>query len=237
MTPPRSAPLAGRLVIMAKLPQAGRAKTRLGRQLGYGRAAWIYRHNLELLLQRVAAPSANPRWSTVLAVTPDAAVSSTYFRQLARRFDVRVTGQGDGDLGARMVRLLANATTPTTIQSPTRKAVLIGSDIPGVSKIALQEAFTGLNRAQHVFGPARDGGFWLVGSTAPSALVAGFTEVRWSQSSTLDQVVGNLTAQSPGTHASSVAYARTLSDIDEPADLTSPDVAGAVGRLVPRKIA
>jgi glycosyltransferase A (GT-A) superfamily protein (DUF2064 family) len=55
------------LIIMVKAPRPGRVKTRLGRGIGMGAAAWWYRHQTRTLIRRLR----DPRWQIVLAVSPD----------------------------------------------------------------------------------------------------------------------------------------------------------------------
>ena len=57
------------LIVMVKQSRAGRAKTRLGHEIGMTTAAWWYRHQTRRLLRRLS----DPRWQLVLAVTPDKA--------------------------------------------------------------------------------------------------------------------------------------------------------------------
>ena len=64
--------------------------------------------------------------------------------------------QGAGDLGVRMRRALAAC--------PPGPAVLVGADIPALGAAHIAEAFRLLGRHDLVFGPAEDGGFWLVGA-------------------------------------------------------------------------
>src|SRR5262245_15955402 len=64
-----AAPFRCRLVVMAKEPVAGRAKTRLGREIGVAAATRFARQATAALLQRVGY---DPRWQTILAISPDA---------------------------------------------------------------------------------------------------------------------------------------------------------------------
>jgi glycosyltransferase A (GT-A) superfamily protein (DUF2064 family) len=85
-------------------------------------------------------------------------------------------------------------------------AVLVGSDIPGLTATHIAAAFRLLGRHDVVFGPARDGGFWLVGCRhrAPD-----FGEVRWSSRHALADTLANL------PKSLSVGFAATLDDIDD----------------------
>jgi rSAM/selenodomain-associated transferase 1 len=153
------------LVIFARAPRLGRVKRRLARDIGTVEATRFYRTVLARLLRRVAR---DPRWRTVIAVTPDRAACEA--RWTGGR---RTMPQGSGDLGRRMARALAAA-------APGR-VVLIGSDIPAIDRRHVWAAFAALDRAELVFGPAEDGGYWLVGMRRDSGSVpAGFGPVRWS---------------------------------------------------------
>ncbi len=182
-----------RLVIMLKEPVAGRVKTRLGRDIGMTAAAWWFRHQSAALIRRLQSP----RWETWLAVAPDTALHS-------RRWPAHLPrmAQGRGNLGARMVRILASNPGPV---------VLIGGDIPGVQPRHIAEAFRQLGRKELVFGPATDGGFWLVGKHRhlPRGL---FENVRWSGPKTLEDAL--LSAGS-----ARIGYVATLSDVDTAQDL------------------
>ncbi len=158
------------LVVMVKAPVPGRVKTRLSRDIGTVPAVWWYRHQVAALLRRLR----DPRWRIVLAVAPDRAVGARHWPgDLARR------AQGRGDLGARMRAQLAAGPGPV---------VLIGSDIPGVTRAHVWRAFRALGRADAVFGPARDGGFWLVGLRGVRGMPHSFMRsVRWSAPDTLAQ--------------------------------------------------
>lgn len=184
-----------RLIVMAKAPAAGRVKTRLGREIGMVEAAWWYRHQLTALLRRLD----DPRWQTVLALAPDAAAPGPWPAQMPR------IGQGRGDLGQRMARLL-------TLPHPA-PVCLVGGDIPGLGPAHIARAFTALGRAEAVFGPAEDGGFWLVGlrhgAQAPARLFRG---VRWSGPHALADSIATLGGR---RHA----LTDRLRDVDTAADL------------------
>lgn len=182
-----------RLVIMLKEPVAGRVKTRLGRDIGMTAAAWWFRHQSAALIRRLQSP----RWETWLAVAPDTALHSRFWPAHLPRM-----AQRRGDLGARMVRTLHASIGPV---------VLIGGDIPSVQQGHIAEAFQQLGRQDLVFGPATDGGFWLVGKRGrvPDGL---FENVRWSCPTTLEDA--RLSAG-----AARIGYVATLSDVDTVKDL------------------
>lgn len=179
------------LLIMAKAPRVGAVKTRLAREIG-AVAAWrFHRQTLAALVHRTGAV---PFWRAVLLVTPDRA-------QWQRRRGLPNVNQGLGDLGKRMLRGLTGFPRGTSV-------VLVGCDIPGVTVPILREAFHLLRAADVVFGPATDGGFWLVGFSGRRAPFRPFDHVSWSTATTLDQTLGNFRSRT-------VARAARLSDVDD----------------------
>ena len=111
--------------------------------------------------------------------------------------------QGRGDLGARMGRALARH----------RRAVLVGCDIPDLGRADIAAAFRALGRAQAVFGPAEDGGYWLVGF-GPRRPPAPFAGVRWSSEHALADTLANCRSYR-------VALLRRLQDVDTAEDLAA----------------
>jgi rSAM/selenodomain-associated transferase 1 len=189
-------PFRRRLVIMVKVPVAGRVKTRLAQQVGIARATSFYRHTAAAVLARVEATRV---WETVLAVTPDADVSRPCWPSRLTR-----TVQGGGDLGQRMQRIMAR-------QRPG-PVVIIGTDIPAVRPGYIAAAFAALGRCDAVLGPARDGGYWLVGLKRTPRVISAFGNVRWSSPHALDDTLANLTGYC-------VARAVTLGDVDDAREL------------------
>jgi rSAM/selenodomain-associated transferase 1 len=189
------------VLIMVKEPRPGRVKTRLARGIGAVAAARWFRHQTAALIRRLAA---DPRWEVILLVSPDReGAESRVWRPGLRRM-----AQGRGDLGARMARALRGA--------PSGPVVLIGGDIPGAAPAHIARAFAALGRAEAAFGPATDGGFWLVGlarggRAAPPGFLGG---CRWSTAHALTDAEASA---APLT----TARVDTLSDVDDAADLAA----------------
>lgn len=182
---------------MVKEPRPGRVKTRLGRDIGMTTAAWWFRHQTRRLLRRLR----DPRWDIVLAVSPDreGLASRVWPADLAR------VPQGRGDLGARMTRMLG--------QMRKGPACLIGADIPGIQPHHIAEAFKSLGRHDAVFGPAPDGGFWLIGLQNPQRQPKEFFQnVRWSTENALKDSKATLPDYK-------IAEIMTLRDVDTVDDL------------------
>ncbi|SDX46159.1 hypothetical protein SAMN05444358_10637 [Ruegeria halocynthiae] len=185
------------LVIMVKEPRPGRVKTRLGRDIGMIGAAWWFRHQTRSLIRRLR----DPRWRIVLAVSPDQEGMNSRVWPL----DLPRVAQGRGDLGDRMGRRLRGA-----LKGPV---CLIGADIPGITRGHIARAFGALGRAELVFGPAPDGGYWLVGAQRYGALPPGlFKDVRWST----EYALADTLTSAAGCR---VALLDHLRDVDTVADL------------------
>ncbi len=193
------------LVLFVRAPCYGIGKRRLAREIGDAAALRFERTMLARLGRRLGH---DRRWRLRLAVAPDRA------RRRARLWPrgAPVIGQGSGDLGTRMRRALASC--------PPGPVVLVGSDIPALAAAHIADAFRLLGGCDLVFGPAADGGFWLVGARRSPRLPPLFGPVRWSRPETLAEVLGNL------PQLVSVGLATRLEDVDD---------AAAYRRLAPRR--
>lgn len=188
------------LFVFAKAPVFGRTKTRLAAHTGIVHAKRLYRMMVARVLRRVR----DPRWKTVLAVTPPGSVGKVPdwegYAQVA---------QVSGTLSPRLAACFARKGS----------TVVIGTDSPQIRSQDIADAFKALKSCQVVFGPAKDGGFWLIGANGPLPESV-FEDVAWSTEQTLDDVMSNIGGR--------VETLRTLTDIDEITDLR------AYRRLNPR---
>jgi rSAM/selenodomain-associated transferase 1 len=192
--------MRGTLFIFLKAPIAGRVKTRLARTIGAPRAAALFR---VMSANTIARASAGP-WRTVLAVDPLTDFSG-WPHLWPRRFDR--LAQARGDLGVRMAAAFDAA--------PPGPVVIIGADAPGVRADLIGAAFAALGRHDAVFGPADDGGYWLIGLARRRAAPNLFGQVRWSSEHALADTLGAL----PTT--SSVGFVDRLRDLDDADDLAA----------------
>jgi rSAM/selenodomain-associated transferase 1 len=180
------------VVVFARAPRLGAVKRRLAREIG-DRAA--LRFHLGTLVRLVRALLADGRFRTLLAVTPDGA---------RFRLPVRVSriAQGAGDLGARMHRIFR--------RFPRARVAIIGCDIPDARPGDAHAAFRALGTARAAFGPAEDGGYWLV-ALSPLRPARPFASVRWSSEYALTDTLANFATRR-------VSMLRTLHDVDTAAD-------------------
>ncbi len=191
--------LTNHLVVFVKAPRQGAVKTRLARDVGATAAAAFYRTTTVALLRRLGRDS---RWRLSLAVTPnlDAAGAGFWPPDMPR------LSQGGGDLGRRMARALR--------QPPPGPVVVVGSDIPAIRAGHVARAFAALGNHDAVFGPAVDGGYWLVGMKRRPWLGGVFAGVRWSSAHALADTLANLAGRR-------VLLLDRLRDVDTGADLAA----------------
>jgi uncharacterized protein len=171
------------VVVFARAPRLGTVKRRLARDIGDRAALRFHTAVLTALLRDLVSCR---HFDVVLAVTPDRAPVR----------GIRTIPQGRGDLGIRMSRALARF----------QRVALIGCDIPAASAADVRQAFRALGTADAVFGPAADGGFWLIalGPRRPSDL---FGRARWSTENALADTLLQFRHHR-------IAFIRTLTDVD-----------------------
>jgi rSAM/selenodomain-associated transferase 1 len=160
----------GRLavIVFAKPPRPGQAKTRLAAVLGDATAAELARAFVVDTWSLVGSLE----WADPILATTD--IDDPFWSELP---GATVWAQGDGDLGDRMERALRRALETHDA------AVVIGSDVPGVPVAALNQARAALKFADVVIGPSEDGGYYLIGFRAACPHGA-FAGVEWSTSHT-----------------------------------------------------
>ncbi len=178
-------------VVFARAPRLGTVKRRLARDIGDRAALRFHEGTAAALLRELAR---DRRFATVLALTPDRA---------RWRVPVPRVGQGRGNLGVRMHRACTRVRHGCV--------VIVGSDIPGVGAEDVAAAFQALGAADAVFGPALDGGYWLVGM-GPLRPARPFAAVRWSSEHALVDTLANFRGRR-------VAFLRALRDVDTVDDL------------------
>ena len=182
------------LLIFVRRPEAGKVKTRIARRAGEAAALWIY-HQLLRHTRRVADEVKADRY-VFYADTPPA-------QDLWEETLYRKRQQVDGTLGMRML-----AAFQEVFALGYRRAVIIGSDCHTLTPAHIYEAFIRLEACDVVIGPARDGGYYLLGLNRliPSL----FEGIDWSTSRVFDQTLQRVRRQHLTAH-----LLDTLSDVDE----------------------
>jgi len=185
------------LVIFARTPRRGAVKRRLAADIGDGPALGFYRRTLRDVTRRLGG---DPRWRTWLAVTPDVDAARPGLWPAVP--GVRLIAQGQGDLGARMARPMRTL--------PPGPVIIIGTDIPDISVEHIASGFAALGNHAFAFGPATDGGYWLVGARRRPAVPRGmFRDVRWSTEHALADTLAGLPKKAR------VAMLGELDDVDD----------------------
>lgn len=207
------------VLVMAKAPEPGQVKTRLVPPLSAGAAAVLAARMARRTVVMAVDADLGP---VTLCCAPD--IDHDFFRLCARRHGVTLAGQGDGDLGQRMLRALSAAL------ERHRRVLLLGTDAPTVGADDLRAAANALtDGADVVLGPAIDGGYWLIGARRVDASL--FDGIAWSTSAVLAATRARIAAlgwrlTEIGIHA----------DVDVPSDLdrlrAAPSTAALLDGLV-----
>jgi rSAM/selenodomain-associated transferase 1 len=173
---------ARRLVlgVFAKWPRPSFVKTRLAAAVGPDRAATVARAFLLDTLDRLAAIPVR----RVVAFSPDDAYADGA-ALVSGRYELRA--QGDGDLGVRMARFVT-----AEVDAGADAVVVVGADSPTLPVEFVERAFTDLEQADLVLGPATDGGYYLFGCGRRVPPV--FDGVPWGTNRVLAETVARLPA-------------------------------------------
>lgn len=193
------------LIVFARAPVPGQAKTRLAPALGGAGAAALAERMLQHTMD--AALAAGPA-ALELCVSPDASHPGVVAQ--ARRPGVGLSLQGEGDLGLRMQRVLMR------LLQAHPQALLVGTDAPALDGPMLQSAVAALHTHDAAFVPTVDGGYVAIGLRrgAAEAARAVFEHMTWSTPEVMAETRRRLAA-------AGLRWAELppVADIDEPADL------------------
>jgi len=190
------------ILVFAKAPVPGEAKTRLIPALGAAGAAALHERLVDRALATAAAAAIGP---VELCCAPDARHPA--LAALARRHGATLGEQGPGDLGDRMHAALSRALAAAP------PAIVIGSDCPALTPEHLRAAAAALAGGEDaVLAPAEDGGYVLIGLAHPERSL--FERIAWGGPTVLAETRGRLAAA--GLRWREIA---TLWDVDRPEDL------------------
>ena len=166
------------LGLFAKYWEPGQVKTRLAMSIGEQAASRLYREFLATTVQTFQSFPAE----RILAYWP--LEKRLEFKQLTgSRWNL--APQTAGDLGARMQAFLAGGLT-----AGREQIVLIGADSPTLSPETVQLAFESLDQHDVVIGPARDGGYYLIGCRRKIPGI--FEDIHWGSADVFQQTIRKL---------------------------------------------
>ena len=166
------------IVIFAKAPIPGEVKTRLCPPLTRDEAATQHGSFVLDTLERTKAAVTTYRLPAARIVACAPSSAHVFFKIMEARQGVRLLNQDGADLGERM-----HGTFATLFGQGHKRVVMVGTDVPSLPLTHYRQAFELLDRHDLVLGPARDGGYYLIGLTRPAPDL--FRNIPWST----DQVI------------------------------------------------
>jgi rSAM/selenodomain-associated transferase 1 len=188
-----------RIVIFAKAPVAGKAKTRLIPALGEEGAARLAQEMLSDTVREAVASGLEVE----LCATP--APSSSEWKPFLP--EISSTDQREGDLGERLARAAAR------VIEAGENVLLIGTDCPGLGRERLLAAAEALERCDAVLHAVEDGGYALLALRRFDPGI--FSGIAWSTSAVAAHTIARIEALGWSLH-----LGETLRDVDDPEDLT-----------------
>lgn len=190
-----------RIIIFAKAPQPGFAKTRLIPALGAEGAAELAQQMLSNTLFEALAADIG---TVELCSTPK--IDDIAWQGISLPLGIEITDQGEGDLGARLARAAECA-----IEN-AGSVLLIGTDCVEMSAALLREAAQSLHEHDAVIHCTADGGYALLGLKRYSAVL--FSEMPWSTDAVASTTIARI-----GQLGWSLHVGQLLHDVDTPQDL------------------
>jgi len=197
-----------RLIIFTRYPETGSTKTRLIPLLGAEGAANLQRKMTEHTLSRMMGLTASN--DLTIEIRYDGSNEEVMKQWLGSEFEY--ASQGDGDLGCRMRRAFDDA-----FKSGAAAVVIIGTDIPDLTDVDITKAFAALKQKKMVLGPAKDGGYYLIGlqkNEFSPAVDDLFTGIKWGERDVLKK-----TLKIASGFGLSYSLLKEMDDVDRPEDI------------------
>ena len=210
-------PASRTLIVFTRLPEPGRTKTRLIPALGAEGAAELQRAMSVHTLIRARRAARNLRLT--LEVHHAGGEPEAFHDWLGP--DLSYRPQAAGDLGQRMAEACS-----TALADGASSVVVVGTDCPELDEAVLDQAFAELERSDVVLGPARDGGYYLIGLRRAHPEL--FEGISWGTETVLAETLA--AAARMGLEVGRLA---TLSDVDLPEDLSIWESAGSARAATP----
>jgi len=187
------------VIVFVKNSILGNVKTRLAKTIGDVGAFKVYSELVDITEKATSKIAADKHIYFSDVIIPSKWKNDKKFIQECK------------DLGIRMQHAFQNG-----FDEGYENVILIGSDLPNISKKIIEFGFESLQNNNIVFGPAEDGGYYLIGMSKMNAAV--FENKPWSQSELLAVTLAQLKEQQQ-----SVSFIEILNDIDTFEDLIASD--------------
>ena len=197
---PAGHPPASKLAIFARYPVPGEAKTRFSPSIPPELATQLHAAMVEDAVETALVANAD---QVALYWASDPAGRSAF----PLPSGVIVRAQSGPDLGARLSAAFAEL-----LEGASSRAVVIGTDCPDLAPEALRRSLLALEDADLVLGPARDGGYYLIGLRRSTPGL--FTGIEWGTDRVLEETLERAARVGLRAH-----WLETLEDLDTPADL------------------
>ena len=183
------------VIVFVKNIKLGKVKTRLAKTIGHQGAFEVYSELVKV------TENATKNLSADIRIYFSDAITETKWKGTYK------TVQKGNDLGERMKNAFEDG-----FHDGYNRVVLIGSDLPDICKNHINEGLNNLKENEVVFGPAEDGGYYLIGMNKMNAFI--FENKPWSQSYLLEETLQELNFKN-------IKYTTlvTLNDIDTYEDL------------------
>ncbi len=162
------------IVVMARQPSPGSTKTRLAAVLGDEAAASVY----EAFLLDTIATCRRVDARLLVSYAPDSPGAARYFRDIAP--EATFAAQPEAPFGVRLASAMQAA-----FDGGCERVAIIGSDIPHMETVWLDDAFASLDDHDIALGPTQDGGYYLLALRTPEPRL--FDDIDWSSGRELGQ--------------------------------------------------
>jgi rSAM/selenodomain-associated transferase 1 len=184
------------LIIFAKNPVLGKVKTRIAKITGDEKALEIYK----AILKKIYIKTKDLCYDKYLFLSDnlDANLFDTGFKQVIQK---------GTDIGGKMFNAI-----DTVLAKGSDKVVLAGGDVPEISAEIINEAFEKLSDFDIVIGPAKDGGYYLIGMNEPD--ISLFEKMEWSNENVLKETIERIKKKGKNFY-----LLKELSDVDTYEDL------------------
>lgn len=183
------------VIVFVKNIRLGKVKTRLAKTIGDQAASEVYNELVHV------TEKATANLNTDIRIYFSDAIVDTLWHG-----EHKVIQHGN-NLGERMENAFIDG-----FNDGYKKVVLIGSDLPDISTEHINAGLQALNTVDVVFGPANDGGYYLVGMSRLHTIV--FNDKPWSQAHLLTLTLEELTKNDLSN-----TLLQPLNDIDTYKDL------------------